>query len=78
MAYAKEIDKNTFNLKVLGITHPGTIITIFSNNHKVLMRDEIQETGGFSKNYHLKHLMVDQVYLKVENAKGKSKYSYLD
>jgi len=32
------------------------------------MRDEIQETGGFSKNYHLKHLKVDQVFLKVEKA----------
>jgi pyruvate/2-oxoglutarate/acetoin dehydrogenase E1 component len=74
----KEIDKNTFNLKVLEITDPGTIITIFSNSHKVLMTDEIQETGGFSKNYHLKHLIVDQVFLKAENAKGKSKYLYLD
>ena len=76
MAYAKAIDENTFNLKVLGISDIGTIVTIFSNNHKVLMTDEIQETFGFSKNYYLKHLIVNQVYLKVENAKGNSKYLY--
>ncbi|WP_339925565.1 DUF3244 domain-containing protein [uncultured Cyclobacterium sp.] len=78
MAYAKAVDKNTFNLKVLGVSDPGTMVTIFSNNHKVLMKDEIQETGGFSKNYHLKHLILGQVYLKVEDAKGKSKYLYFN
>ncbi|WP_146947582.1 DUF3244 domain-containing protein [Cyclobacterium qasimii] len=78
MAYAKAVDKNTFNLRVLGVADPGTIVTIFNNNHKVLMRDEILETGGFSKNYHLKHLILKQVYLKVENAEGVSKYLHFD
>ena len=78
MAYAEAVDVNTFNLKVLGVAEPGTIVTIFSNNHKVLMRDKILETGGFSKNYHLKHLILKQIYLKVENAEGISKYLHFD
>ncbi|AKP51038.1 DUF3244 domain-containing protein [Cyclobacterium amurskyense] len=78
MAYAKAIDENSFNLRVLGITEPNTKVTIYSDNHKVLLKDEITEMGGFSKNYHLKYLKLSKIYLKVENAEGKSKFLYFN
>ena len=77
MAYAKPIDEKSFNLKVLGLTDPGTEVTIFRTDHKVLLKDKIQEEGGFSKNYRLKFLKLHQVYLKVEN-EGKKKFLYFD
>ena len=77
LAYAKPIDDNSFNLKVLGLTDPGTEVTIYRTDHKVLLKDKIQEEGGFSKNYKLKFLKLHQVYLKVEN-EGKKKFLYFD
>jgi hypothetical protein len=78
MAYAKAIDENTFNLLVVGVTDPGTKVTIYCNDHKVLTTDEIQELGSFSKNYHLKYMKLNEIYLRVKNAEGKTKYLYFN
>ncbi|WP_162342636.1 T9SS type A sorting domain-containing protein [Cyclobacterium salsum] len=78
LAYTEIIDPKTFTLKVLGIEKPGTEVTIFDNSHTKIATDVIQETGGFAKNYHLKFLKVEEVYLQVKDAEGRIKYLYLD
>ncbi len=78
LAFAKIIDQNTFTLKVLGIEKPGTKVAIFDNRNTKIATDVIQETGGFAKNYRLKFLKLEEVYLRVKDAEGRIKYLYLD
>ncbi|SHN20907.1 protein of unknown function [Cyclobacterium lianum] len=78
MAYAKPLDERTFSLTVLGVEKPGTEITIFDESGKRIATDEVRNTGGFSKNYHLKFMKLDEVYVRVRNADGKIKYLYFD
>lgn len=78
LAYVKPIDAKTFSLKVLGVEQAGTEVTIFDHSGKIIGRDNIQETGGFSKKYHLKFMKLEEVYIKVLSADGKIKYLYFD
>jgi hypothetical protein len=78
MAYVKTIDENSFELLMVGVAEPGTKVTVYSSDHKVLNIDKIDEVGSFTKNYHLKYMALENVYLKVQNAKGKSKYLYFN
>ena len=78
MAYVKTIDENSFELMMVGVDEPGTKVTVYSSDHKVLTIDEINAVGSFTKNYHLKYMALKNVYLKVQNAKGKSKYLYFN
>jgi hypothetical protein len=78
MAYVKTIDENSFELMMVGVAEPGTKVTVYSSDHKVLTIDEINAVGSFTKNYHLKYMALKNVYLKVQNAKGKSKYLYFN
>jgi hypothetical protein len=78
MAYAKVLDEKTFSLKMLGVKKPGTRITIYDQNHKRIASDTIEETGGFSKKYHLKFMKVEDIYLRVQDANGRASYLYLD
>jgi len=78
LAYAKPIDDKTFSLKVLGVEKAGTVVTIFDKSGKKIKTDKIQAVGGFVKNYHLKFMKLEEVYLQVRNADGKIKYLYFD
>ncbi|WP_375584888.1 hypothetical protein [Cyclobacterium xiamenense] len=78
MAYARVLDEKTFSLKVLGVEKPGTRVTIYDQNHKRIATDTIDETGGFSKKYHMKFMKVEEIYLCVHDADGRATYLYLD
>lgn len=78
LAYVKPIDPKTFSLKVLGVEQAGTEVTIFDKSGKKIATDNIQEIGGFSKQYHLKFMKLEEIYLRVISADGKIKYLYFD
>lgn len=78
LAYAKPVNANTINLKVVGIEKPGTNVVIYSQDHKKIASDKIHILGGFEKNYVLKNFKTKDVYMKVSDTDGKIKYLYFD
>ncbi len=78
LAYGKIINNNTIALKVVGIEKPGTAITFYDKFHKKIASDKVNVLGGFSRNYVLKNFNSSDVYVKVVNAEGKTKYLYFD
>ena len=78
LAYGKVINNNTISLKVVGVEKPGTTITLYDKFDKKIASDQVNVLGGFSKNYVLKNFKSSEVYMKVENAEGMSKYLYFD
>ncbi|MEX0882938.1 MAG: hypothetical protein WDZ72_05635 [Cyclobacteriaceae bacterium] len=78
LAYGKALDPHTLMLKVAGIEKPGITVTLFDQNHDKLASDKIHVLGSFSRNYVLKNLRADEVYMKVMDAEGKHKFLYFN
>lgn len=78
LAYGKALDDHTINLKVEGIEKPGISVTLFDQNHEKVASDNIQVVGSFSRNYLLKNLRTDEVYMRVMDAEGKHKFLYFN
>lgn len=73
-AYGKIVDDETINLSVVGLDEPGVDVEIRSSeNNKLIYEEEINQSEGFRKNYKLKGLSPEDVYIQVTDSKGRSK-----
>ncbi|OOG74907.1 hypothetical protein [Algoriphagus sp. A40] len=74
MAYGRIIDDETVNLAVIGLDEPGVEVEIrYADTNKLIHQEEIGEPEGFRKNYRLKGVSPEDVYLYVTDSKGRSK-----
>lgn len=74
MAYGKIVDDETVNLAVIGLDEPGVEVEIrYADSNKIIHQEEIGEPEGFRKNYKLKGVSPEDVYIHVTDAKGRSK-----
>lgn len=74
MAYGKIIDDETVTIAVVGLDEPGVEVEIRSTeSNKLIHEEEIDQAEGFRKNYKLKGLSPEDVYIQVTDAKGRSK-----
>jgi hypothetical protein len=78
LAYTNVKNDNTVNLKVVGIEKPGVKVTFFDQAHRRITSDNIEVSGGFSKDYILKNRKLKEVYMEVKDQDGKSKVFYFD
>jgi hypothetical protein len=77
MAYGKIVDESTLSLVVIGLDEPGVLVEIRSQEtNKSIHREEIAEPEGFRKNYKLKGVSPEDVYLYLKDSKGRSKSIY--
>ena len=77
MAYGKKLDDDSFRLSVIGLDEPGVTVEIFDLRGKTIFEESITQPEAFTKVYHLKNLKVNDVTLKVTDAKGRTKNLYL-
>ena len=74
MAYGKIVDDTTVNLTVVGLDEPGVEVEIrYAESNKLIHSEEITEPEGFKKNYRLRGVTPEDVYLSVKDAQGRSK-----
>ncbi|WP_194776340.1 DUF3244 domain-containing protein [Pararhodonellum marinum] len=76
MAYGKTIDDQTINLLVVGLEEPGVTVNIRTQNGKLVHKDQVEQAEGFSKNYVLKNMKADEVYLELVDTNGRRKNIY--
>ncbi|RIW14465.1 T9SS C-terminal target domain-containing protein [Algoriphagus lacus] len=73
-AYGKVVDDQTINIAVMGLDEPGVDVEIRSSeDNKVIFEEEINQSEGFRKNYKLKGVSPEDVYIQVTDSKGRSK-----
>ena len=74
MAYGRIVDDETVNLTVVGLDEPGVAVELrYAETNKLIHSEEISEPQGFKKNYKLKGVSPEDIYLNVKDAKGRSK-----
>lgn len=74
MAYGKAKDKNTINLSVIGLLEPGVEVKIISSESgKVIFEEKIDQPDAFKKDYKLKSLSTEDVYVELTDALGRTK-----
>jgi hypothetical protein len=79
MAYGKVLDDETLNLVVIGLDEPGVQVEIRSEStNKPIFKEEVSQAEGFKKNYKLKGVSPEDVYIHLEDAKGRSKTIYFE
>lgn len=79
MAYGKMIDDQTVNLVVIGLDEPGVHVEIRSQEtNKPIHQEEISQPEGFEKNYKLKGVSPEDVYIYLKDTKGRSKTLYFE
>jgi hypothetical protein len=77
MAYGKVMDDQTLNLTVIGLEEPGVNVEIRHEvTNKLLYKEKISQPEGFRKNYKLRGVLPEDVYLNVSDTKGRSKSIY--
>ncbi|MDX5340443.1 MAG: hypothetical protein LPK25_15570 [Cyclobacteriaceae bacterium] len=79
VAFAKEIDGNGIHLTVVGLEEPGVEVTLrYAESGRVIVQEDIFQPEGFQKNYRLKGVSAEDVYVQVKDAKGRSKTLYFE
>ena len=74
MAYGKVIDDETVNLAVIGLNEPGVEVEIrYEETNKLIYSDEVATPEGFRKNYKLKGVLPEDIYIHVKDKNGRSK-----
>jgi hypothetical protein len=74
MAYGKILDDETLGLTVIGLDQPGVDVEIrYESNDRMIHREEISQPEGFRKNFKLKGVSPQDVYLYVTDTKGRSR-----
>ncbi|GGZ33974.1 hypothetical protein GCM10007049_29110 [Echinicola pacifica] len=76
VAYGKELNRHTINLKVLGIEEAGTKVDILNEANEVIATDFVMQKEGFERNYKLPYRNVEGLYLRIKDTKGRQKYIY--
>jgi hypothetical protein len=74
MAYAKPLEDNSFKLTVVGLEEPGTNVQLLDTFGRKIYEDNVETTGAFSRVYHLRKLDLENLTVKVSDAKGRVKY----
>jgi len=79
VAFGKEIQGNSINLTVVGLEEPGVEVTLrYAETDRVILQEEIYQPEGFRKNYKLKGVSPEDVYVQVTDVKGRSKTIYFE
>lgn len=79
MAYGKVLDDDTFSLVVVGLEEPGVQVEIRSQDtNKSIHQEEINQPEGFRKNYKLKGVSPEDVYIYLKDSKGRTKSIFLE
>ncbi|MBN7816428.1 T9SS type A sorting domain-containing protein [Algoriphagus pacificus] len=74
MAYGKAKDNNTINLSVIGLVEPGVEVKIISSDSgKVIFEEKIDQPDAFKKDYKLKSMNAEDVYVELTDALGRTK-----
>jgi hypothetical protein len=79
MAYGKVLEDNTLNLTVIGLEEPGVQVDIRSQkDNKSIHQEEVSQPEGFKKNFKLKGISPEDVYIYLTDSKGRSKSIYFE
>ncbi len=73
MAYGKSLDDNTVRLAVIGLLEPGVDVKIYTKAGKLIHEEQIDQPEGFTKNFSFDGISADEVYMEINDAKGRSK-----
>ncbi|EAZ82609.1 hypothetical protein [Algoriphagus machipongonensis] len=74
MAYGKTVNDATVSLSVIGLTVPGVNVKIFSaENGKLIYEEYISEPEAFKKDFALKGVQSDDIYMEVNDAQGRKR-----
>ena len=77
VAFGKTIDDETISLTVVGLTEPGVEVEIRSaKTDRKIYVEHIDQEDGFKKQYSLRGVDSDEVYVKVTDALGRVKNLY--
>ncbi|MDN3668702.1 hypothetical protein QWY93_05105 [Echinicola jeungdonensis] len=76
VAYGKVKDRYTINIMVLGIEEPGTQVDIFDNDNCRIGSDWVNVSEGFTRDYHFKHIEARDIYFRIKDSQGRTKYLY--
>ena len=77
VAFGKAIDNETISLTVVGLTEPGVEVEIRSaKTDRKIYVEHIDQEDGFKKQYSLRGVDSDEVYVKVTDALGRVKNLY--
>lgn len=72
-AFGKSLDENSFKLTVMDLEQPGVQVEILDQRGNAIFSEEIDESGSFSKIYHLKNLTVKDIELNVTDKTGRNR-----
>lgn len=74
MAYGKQIDDNTINISVIGLTEPGVEVKIKSESRNSVIHSEyISTPKGFRKDFSFNNMDLQDIYFELTDALGRTK-----
>lgn len=76
MAYGKSLDDNTIRLTVIGLEIPGVKVEFMDSKDNKVFMEEINQSEGFVKIYHLDHFFTKDIRIKLTDAQGRAKTLY--
>lgn len=79
VAFGKKISDETINLTVAGLDDPGVDVQIrHTETNKLIFSEKVTEPAAFKKNYKLKGVSPEEVYVKVTDNLGRSKELFFE
>lgn len=79
VAFGRKVSKETINLTVAGLDNPGVDVQIRHNaTNKLIFSEKIDHPEAFKKNYKLKGVSPEEIYLKVTDTSGRSKELFFE
>lgn len=79
VAYGKVLDDDTLSLIVVGLDEPGVQVEIRSHEtNKSIHQEEINQPEGFRKNYKLKGVSPEDVYIYLKGSNGRTKSIFFE
>lgn len=79
VAFGKKVSDETINLTVAGLDSPGVDVQIRNNEtNKLIFQEKVNEPAAFKKNYKLKGISPEDVYVKVTDNLGRSKEMFFE
>lgn len=76
VAYGKFKDRNTVTLLVAGLEKPGVTVEIYNESNQKINSERLEVKEGFSRDYKFIHQKPDNIYFKIKDAQGRTKYVY--
>jgi len=79
VAFGKKVTDETINLTVAGLDSPGVDVQIrHSETNKLIFSEKVTHPAAFKKNYKLKGVSPEEVYVKVTDNLGRSKELFFE